>query len=170
MAVKVKRIPARERKLGDTLITEFMGVKHHQESKNPHYRRGYKEWFTGLPATYANDGRGDSYWGDVSYQRRREFQYKHLRYDIDWNWLMPVIDEIDAIKDVHFSYDVHKSSGTNQFKVKVFGIKPDGEYPLYAFVDVTDEDKLTAHYKAVVSFLFFKLQMDNKEKFQEILN
>jgi len=112
-------------KSNNGLIAEFMGLR--WETK-PNYTGWYK---------------GDN----------RIAGEDTLQFDKSWDWLMPVVEKIETIDDIKFSF-------TDSCAIKIFG-KGGGIYPTYAFVDVADVNRKHTTYKAVVAFI--KWYNENKK-------
>ena len=76
------------------------------------------------------------------------------KYHYSFDWLMPVVEKIEKIKDNHHGYfGVHISSNNCTIQATNFNSgNPIGNPPYY-FADHYGDTKIQATYKAVVEFI-----------------
>ncbi len=79
---------------------------------------------------------------------------RHLKYDSNWEWLMPVVEKIESIDDPHHGYfGVHISSnGCTIQATNLRTDKPMADPPHY-FSDHCGDTKIEATWNAVVNFI-----------------
>lgn len=106
-----------EREESNKLIAEFMGA----ELGNPD--SDGRECYTGIPVNGM---------GTITYWTER------MKFHTSWDWIMPVVEKIERIKDVHF---VISELGCDIYS---FG---------YKVSDTREETKILTIYKAVVEFI-----------------
>lgn len=71
-----------------------------------------------------------------------------MRYDKSWDWLMPVVEKIEALKTEKYGYI---GISINSNGCTAYSIKRKGNLPIY-FNDHTDT-KLSATYQVVIEFI-----------------
>lgn len=90
----------------------------------------------------------DRYWTEKNSEGIGVGQLKELRYDTDWNWLMKVVDRINALNNV-LSINENYVYITNNERSEVL-------------VDVVAGDMLEATYRAVVEFINYYNKQNDK--------
>ena len=71
-------------------------------------------------------------------------------YDVDWNWLMPVIDKIE---NLNFIFEINKNSCIIKKLIK-------GKYE--GFIFNKEKKKINAVYKSIVQFINFYQKAANE--------
>jgi hypothetical protein len=85
-----------------------------------------------------------------------------LKYHSDWNWLMPVVEKIESIKNSHHGYfGVYISSNSCAIQGTRFRSDKIQDPPIY-FNEVVLSSKIESTYIAVV--LFIKWYNENKKE------
>ena len=98
------------------------------------------------------------YEGDSSY-------VKDLKYHLDWNWLMTVVDKIESIKDsYHGRFEVYINS--NSCTIQSTNFRPDKPIsnPPHYYDNFVLNNKIESTYYSIINFINFY----NKRKEEEI--
>ncbi len=86
-----------------------------------------------------------------------------LQYHWNWNWLMPVVEKIESIKDPHHGYfGVHICSNSCTIQATNFRSgNPMGDPPYY-FADWTLDTKIQSTYQGIISFIQWYNKQNSK--------
>ncbi len=77
-----------------------------------------------------------------------------LLYHLSWNWLMPVVEKIESIKDTYHGYfGVHIISNNCTIQATNFKSNKPIANPPYYFADYTLNSKIESTWHAVVEFI-----------------
>jgi|TARA_R110000796_G_scaffold112555_1_gene224117 hypothetical protein len=84
-------------------------------------------------------------------------QPKQMRYHLDWNWLMIIIDKIESTKDDYHGYfGVYISS--NGCSIQGSKLRPDISGNKVYFSQVHEPTKFESTYKCVIYFIKWYLE------------
>ena len=105
------------------------------------------------------------FWGFKNTPERQRCHSDRIKdiyqYDIDWNWLMKVVEKIESVKDsYHGRFGVYISSNSCTIQSTNFRSDKPIANPSYYYDDVIFNSKLESTYNAVVRFINFY----NKQK------
>ena len=82
-------------------------------------------------------------------------------YHLQWDWLMPVVEKIESIKDPHHGFfGVHISSNGCGIQGTNFRSDDIAEPPVY-FYNATLNTKLAATYHCVIKFIEWQSEKDS---------
>lgn len=134
----------------NVLIAEFMGAKY---KKNVSF--SLKEGYLWLP-----------YHGIVNYTTVELGCGKILKYHFSWEWLMPVVEKIESIKDPHDGfYGVYISSNSCCIQgTSLHMALSDPDYGPVYYDEVILETKLESTYQAVIRFIKWFNSKQQSEK------
>tara|TARA_R110000851_G_scaffold248445_2_gene400962 strand:+ start:1427 stop:2317 length:891 start_codon:yes stop_codon:yes gene_type:complete len=90
--------------------------------------------------------------------------FEVIKYDTSWDWLMPVVEKIESIKDEHHGrFGVYIASNGCTIQAIKFISDKMSEPPMY-FSDATLNTKLESTYYCVIKFIeFYNKHLKNKE-------
>lgn len=78
---------------------------------------------------------------------------EQLKFDTDWNWLIPVIEKIEKIHDEHHGYfGVHICSNSCTIQGTNFRSDKIANPPVY-FNSITLDTKIRSAHEAVIAFI-----------------
>ena len=120
---------------GNKLIAEFMGGIY---NINPVNLKPYddKIVLNNVTKYFENRGFGD-----------------YIKYHKSWSWLMPVVDKIEGIKDIHHGYfGVYINSNSCTIQGTNLRTNVKQEPPIY-YSEFTLDNKLKSTYIAVIEFI-----------------
>ena len=133
---------------GNKLIAEFMGFEYIPYVKGQTQSPGW--WHKNSSNIIKGKMSSATKLSKDYFLRRRHCE---LRYYNEWNWIMPVVEKIESIKDKHHGYFgvyINSNSCTIQGTNLRTDIKQDP--PIY-YSNFVLEDKLKSTYKAVIEFI-----------------
>jgi len=92
------------------------------------------------------------FYGDIS--GITSYPDEGYEFHSSWDWLMPVVEKIESIKDeYHGRFGVHISSNTCTIQATNFRSNERMAEPPYYFITVTVNTKLDATWLVVVQFI-----------------
>lgn len=94
---------------------------------------------------------GDAYW---RHSDGANFYLSKMKYHTSWDWLMPVVEKIEAIKDNHHGHFA-VYIGSNVCTIQATNLrtnKPMADPPHY-YSEVVHDTKLSATWLAVIAFI-----------------
>jgi hypothetical protein len=119
----------------NSLIADFMGLRHVSDDK---YIKNLKEMKSN--GIYFEQG----------------YMTSDLKYDIDWNWLMAVVDKIESIEDGKYDVNILKN-GTIIVNYEAGGIEICNNV-----ADISYNEKIEHTYQAVIDFIKWHNESNDK--------
>lgn len=123
---------------GNKMIAEFMDIK---VKEKPH---SHKTWYSIHYEVYDRINNDYAFYWPLD----------KLKFNSDWDWLIPVVEKIESIKDEYHGYfGVYISS--NNCTIQATNFRPDKRIPdpPHYFSDWTLENKIMSTWTAVVYFI-----------------